>query len=685
MSPKAAVRVVVIALTGLGIGLGAMRSQAQPLGTAFTYQGRLTDGGNPATGTYDLRLMLYDAAVGGIPMRPTLLRDDVAVTDGLFMVSLDFGPVFAGSKRWLEIGVRPGASTGAYTTLSPRQELSPSPNAIFSATAPWTGIAGKPAGFADDSDNDVLGGLSCGSGEVAKWNGASWGCAADADSAAWGLAGNAGTNPATHFIGTTDNVPFEVRANSQRALRLEQVTAVVGPTTYVGTNVLAGASNNTIAFGVTGATIAGGGGELFGLSYANRVTDVAGTVGGGMGNRAGNDAGTLFDGGAATVGGGRINVASADASTVAGGTGNVAGAYFSAVAGGESNLASGQWSAVAGGYANTASGLDSVVAGGAQNTASGLGSAVAGGVYDTAGGDYSFAAGRRAIARDATASGDANGDEGTFVWADSTLADFVSTGPNQFLIRAAGGVGVNTNAPLASLHVVGRSTNEGTTLLYPDPSKGTFASHVHYGPNGDWYIRSANANGSVVLQDTGGNVGVGTSVPSAKLHVVGNAVVTGTLSKGAGAFKIDHPLDPENRYLYHSFVESPDMKNIYDGVAVTDREGYATVELPEWFEALNRDFRYQLTVIGQFAQAIVAQKIKGSRFTIRTDKPAVEVSWQVTGIRKDAFAEKHRIPVEQDKPEAERGRCLYPEACGREEEKGIDHQEPGRPAKSVSR
>ena len=151
----------------------------------------------------------------------------------------------------------------------------------------------------------------------------------------------------------------------------------------------------------------------------------------------------------------------------------------------------------------------------------------------------------------------------------------------------------------------------------------------------------------------------------------GRVEVNGTLSKGGGSFKIDHPLDPANRYLYHSFVESPDMMNIYNGNAVTDERGFATVELPEWFEALNRDFRYQLTVIGEFAQAIVAQKIEDGRFVIRTDKPKVEVSWQVTGIRHDAFAEANRIPVEEDKPDDEAGFYLHPEAHSQPRELGI--------------
>jgi len=138
--------------------------------------------------------------------------------------------------------------------------------------------------------------------------------------------------------------------------------------------------------------------------------------------------------------------------------------------------------------------------------------------------------------------------------------------------------------------------------------------------------------------------------------------IDGLLSKGGGSFKIDDPLDPLNKYLYHSFVESPDMMNVYNGNVVTNKYGRATVVLPNYFEALNRDFRYQLTVIGQFSQAIVARKVRNNRFVIKTSRPGVEVSWQVTGIRQDPYANLHRIPTEEDKPKEERGKYLHPDA-----------------------
>ena len=106
------------------------------------------------------------------------------------------------------------------------------------------------------------------------------------------------------------------------------------------------------------------------------------------------------------------------------------------------------------------------------------------------------------------------------------------------------------------------------------------------------------------------------------------------------------------------------MMDIYNGNVVTDANGVATVEMPAWFEALNSDFRYQLTVLGQFAQAIVASEMQDGKFTIRTDKPNVKVSWQVTGIRHDPYAVAHRTPIEEAKPASEQGRYLHPDVYG---------------------
>jgi hypothetical protein len=156
-------------------------------------------------------------------------------------------------------------------------------------------------------------------------------------------------------------------------------------------------------------------------------------------------------------------------------------------------------------------------------------------------------------------------------------------------------------------------------------------------------------------------------------YFLGRVEVTGTLTKGGGAFKIDHPLDPENLYLYHSFVESPDMKNIYDGIVVLDAKGSATVHLPDYFEALNGDYRYQLTCMGGYSPVYISQEISGNIFRIDGGTHGLKVSWQVTGIRRDPFARAHRIIPEVEKNPNEKGTYIHPREYGVNPQKGRDY------------
>jgi hypothetical protein len=175
-------------------------------------------------------------------------------------------------------------------------------------------------------------------------------------------------------------------------------------------------------------------------------------------------------------------------------------------------------------------------------------------------------------------------------------------------------------------------------------------------------------------------------------YLDGRVHIRGPLTKPGGSFKIDHPLDPANKYLCHSFVESPDMKNVYDGVVVLDDKGEAEIELPNWFGALNKDFRYQLTAIGAPGPNLyIAEEISdtttttnygssssssdnnNSRFKIEGGTSGMKVSWQVTGIRKDAWANANPIEVEEDKPDKERGYYQHPDLYGQPEERGISY------------
>jgi len=302
---------------------GELSPQADPVGTAFTYQGYLTDGGSPANGDYDFEFELYDDPDTGTQVGDIVTVDGKIVTDSLFTVELDFGSgIFTGEALYLEIGVRPGGSTGAYTTLSPRQALTPAPYAL-----------------------------------------------------------------------------------ALPGLRTQQ--------NATSPNVIGGYSGNSVTAGKYGATI-GGGGES---GYANQVTEIYGTVSGGVKNTASNEI--------ATVGGGYNNEASGEYATVSGGHANAASGYKSTIGGGYVNEASGEYATVGGGSLNTASGEYATVAGGRSNTAQG---------------DYSFAAGRRA-----------NADyPGCFVWGDSTDADLDCLVENRWAARASGGVWFYSSGDLSS-------------------------------------------------------------------------------------------------------------------------------------------------------------------------------------------------------------------------------------------
>jgi hypothetical protein len=225
-------------------------------------------------------------------------------------------------------------------------------------------------------------------------------------------------------------------------------------------------------------------------------------------------------------------------------------------------------------------------------------------------------------------------------------------------ISSSGGTGVYglasaTTGTTTGIFAEVRSPN-GTAFI-AQHSSGNYAA---IGRNDDSIFAHANRSGSYAIYAVQG------LNASRAGYFAGTVTVTGTLSKAGGTFEIDHPLDPENMVLRHSFVESPDMMNVYNGNVTTDGAGFAAVQLPDYFQALNRDFRYQLTVIGEFAQAVVWEEIGGNRFTVRTDKPNVRVSWQVTGVRQDRWALENPMIVEEYKTPETAGYYLHPQAFG---------------------
>lgn len=250
---------------------------------------------------------------------------------------------------------------------------------------------------------------------------------------------------------------------------------------------------------------------------------------------------------------------------------------------------------------------------------------------------------------------------------------------------ASGSILSGTNSATGGSGIAGVNTGGATGVgVSGDGGTGTGVRGVSSSNDG---VRGESTSGLGVLGTTVSGVAVyGFSTGSGlaarfdgdvqvfggDLLVGGAVTVTGNLFKGGGAFRIDHPLDPANKYLSHSFVESPDMMNIYNGNITLDSTGEAVVELPEWFGALNKEFRYQLTCLGGFAPVYIAEEIAGNRFKIAGGKPHLKISWQVTGVRQDAWANAHRILIEEEKAGAERGSYLHPEAFDQPAAKSVE-------------
>jgi hypothetical protein len=240
----------------------------------------------------------------------------------------------------------------------------------------------------------------------------------------------------------------------------------------------------------------------------------------------------------------------------------------------------------------------------------------------------------------------------------------------------AAGVGPQLGGALDAAAVLGRMSN------FPPAPAGETAGvrgvnddgHGVQGQSSNFVgVEGTSRSGTAVFGDSQSGVGVlGRTVSGLAGLFQGNVHVAGNLSKAGGGFTIDHPLDPADHYLHHSFVESAERKNIYDGIVTLDDDGEAEVALPRWFEALNRDPRYQLTAIGMPAPNLhVSREAADGRFAIAGGAPRQKVSWQLTGIRDDAWSRAHPLAVEEPKDEEDKGRFLHPELHDHGEEHGV--------------
>lgn len=391
----------------------------------FVYEGRLDEFSMPANGRFDVRVTPHGQQTGSNPLAAAMVFEDVEVIDGRFRLEFEV-PLAQADSAWVAIDVRPGNEGGQFSAIEGRTKA-------------------------------VSGGLI---------------------GACWSTTGDAGSNPATNYLGTSDAQPLNLRSNGFVGWRLTGFPD--GSANVVGGGSQATAP--TISGGANGAFI-GGGGKIYsslggGSNEAHRISDHNGVIAGGYGNVAGNA---------------NANPADAAQAAVVGGIFNLAAATDSLVGGGNSNTASGAQSAVVAGFSNNSGGGSAAVLAGTGNHARGTNSAVIAGLNSCAGGAQSFAGGHRAKVAAATGTqgapspcvvstlpNDTDGHQGTFAWADSTDADFVSSGPNQFLVRASGGVGINTaSIPNGSELTLANADFNGNVDIYMrsvDNPRGIIAS-----------------------------------------------------------------------------------------------------------------------------------------------------------------------------------------------------------------
>jgi hypothetical protein len=274
-----------------------------------------------------------------------------------------------------------------------------------------------------------------------------------------------------------------------------------------------------------------------------------------------------------------------------------------------------------------------------------------------------------AVAGNSTGAGHPTGDstQPTGVRSAGIVGRGIGAHSDGVIGIAEGGTNPNASRPNAGVFGLGRVQNADGVYGLSNTSGGAGVRGHAFGNNGIGVVGAAH-NGRVPL----GVLGYSRTGQAGRF--LGDVQITGTLFKTVAAFRIDHPLDPVNKYLQHAAVESPEMMNIYAGNVKTGTNGTAVVELPTYCQELNGDFCYQLTVIGGFAQAVISEEIRDNRFSIATDRPEVSVSWQVTGVRRDPLAEQNRLVVEQDKPEHERGKFLHPELYGEPVSQSVDYE-----------
>ena len=581
----------------------------------------------------------------------TAIVGSAAATSGSFNGVNGQTASTAGSGVYGNATATTGSTNGVYGN-----SVSTSGNGVFGqntatsgAVSGVVGLAASPGGNGVTGVNTSTGGSGVyGTGAIAGVTGAATATSGIAN----GVLGTAVGTSGTGVAGTST-------ATSGSTNGVYGLSASPGGSGVFGTNMAT--SGN--AWGVYGQTVSPAGAAINGVNNATtggngvdgNATATSGAANGVYGQSSSTTGNGVFGNALSTTGGNNGVFGQTASPSGAGVTGVNNAATGGNGVNGSSNATSGPSNGVSGYSASTTgngvSGIAAATTGGNNGmfgqTASPSGSGVTGVNNATTGGNGVSGSSNATSGASAGVSGFSSSTSGNGV---SGIAN-ASTGNTigvQGISQSSSGTGVWGQAP--GTGVVGVTELCNPTCTQTAGVAGQFSTGT-----GGTILNGYTGATRMFYVDSAGNG-----------FFAGNLNVTGKVTKGSGSFKIDHPLDPANKYLSHSFVESPDMMDVYNGIARLDAKGEAWVTLPDYFEALNGDFRYQLTAIGAPAPRLyVAREVSQNRFKIAGGRPGGKVSWQVTGIRHDAYANAHRIPVTEDKPSAEQGRYLHPDVYGK--------------------